>query len=258
MKTTCKIAAVVILLGMSPGVANAQADRHRLIISFDGGVQTGEHVRTDRVTFELFAEEGRYSSTAKGGSGGFFGGGLGVRLWKRFGAGVSVSHTGQRSTAALHASVPHPFFFGFPRLAEGTADGLAQRQLAFHIQGQYWVPVKDWLLITASFGPTVFDIQQDVVSSIQTAERGFPFEEVDIVGHGVNQVGKTTLGYNLGVDATFFALGAFGPDLLDQVGLAFLFRYSRATAGDIRIDGQAQPPIALGGLHVGGGVRFAF
>jgi hypothetical protein len=249
MRTNVSIAALVILLGMSPGVASAQADRHRRLISIDGGLQVADPTRTDHVAFELFAEDGQYVSTTDAGGGAFFGGGVGMRLWKRFGAGISVSHFSTTSTASLSASVPHPFFFGFPRRTTGTAGGLTQRQLAFHIQGQYWIPVKDWLLIT-SFGPTLFDVNQDVVSSIQTAERGFPFHEVDIVGHGVAQVSKSTIGYNLGLDATFFAF--------DRVGLAFLFRYSRATAGDIMIDGQGQPPIELGGLHVGGGIRFAF
>ena len=258
MKPTVTVATVVVLLGMSPGVATAQADRHRILISVDGGLQPSRNERTDRVKFDLFAEEGRYSSTAKVESGSLLGGGVGVRLWRRFGAGIAMSRFTQTSTASLFASVPHPFFFGFPRSTTGTAGGLAQRQLGFHIQGQYWIPVEDWLLITASFGPTVFNVTQDVVGAIQTAERGFPFAEVDIVGQGVTQASKATIGYNLGVDATFFALGGLGPDLFDQIGLAFLFRYSRATAGDIKIEGQAQPPIRLGGVHVGGGVRFAF
>ena len=114
------VAAVVMLLGMTPGVASAQADRHRLLISLDTGVQTAAHTRTDRVEFDLFAEEGRYSATSEVGNGAFFGGGIGVRLWKRFGAGVSVSHSTKTSAASLASRGAAPVLLQIP--ASGQRD----------------------------------------------------------------------------------------------------------------------------------------
>ena len=87
------------------------------------------------------------------------------------------------------------------------------------------------------------------MSGIVIQERGFPFDDVDIVGHTVERVSVSAIGYNIGVDVTYF--------LFERVGLGFVARYSRATA-TVELGGAPQPTLDLGGMQAAGGLRFRF
>ena len=242
----------------SAGPVQAQAADLRFIVGGSVGNQTATHQRLETVDFELFHEKGTFDSQYEISSGWVFDGGGSMRFWRRAGLGVFVSTFRTTSTATIKAQVPHPHFFGLPRVASGTASSLKRRELAVHVQGQYWLPVRNWLLLTGFYGPTFFRVQQDQVAGIQTAEE-FPFEQVVMVGHSAVTASKTTIGYNIGFEATFLDLNdASEPDtILDRLGLAFQLRYSRGTS-PVQLKGSDQPALELGGLHVMGGIRVGF
>ena len=218
------------------GVATAAAQVHRdsrFLLGANLGVQTTVNTRTDRVNFELFGETGRFAATQELKRNAVLDGGFAARLWKGFGVGVSVARVRITSTAMIAAEVPHPFFFEFPRSVSGPADGLVHREVAVHLQGQYWMPLGERLRLTIFMGPTLFDVKQDLVAEITTAERGFPFDQADITSHTLESISTTAYGYNLGFDLTCFGLRQIGFlegfDTLDRVGVAFMLRYmSRA------------------------------
>ena len=251
--------AVALVLLLTTGPAAAQPAEYRFILGGDFGLQAATHSRLERAEFELFIETARFESRYDIDSDTVFDGGGSVRLWKRAGAGVYFSSFQSASTAAITAEVPHPFFFGFERDTTGTVPALKRRETAVHLQAQYWFPFRENLLVTAFVGPTWFDVKQDQVSFVQTAERGFPFEVVDIVGHQRVSATETATGYNIGVDVAYFGLRnpLGGAAVLDHLGLAFQLRYSRATAS-VRLNGNRQPALELGGLHVLGGARIGF
>ena len=215
----------------------------------------------DRVNFELFAETGRFVATQDLGPGTVFGTGFSVRLWKRFGAGLIFSYVETVSTATIDAEVPHPFFFEFPRPTSGLVAGLKHSERAVYLQGQYWMPLGDRLLLTIFMGPTRFSATQDFVAEITTAERGFPFDEVDIVAHVSEKVTTSGLGYNVDFDLAFFGLRQLGFlesfEIFDRVGVGFMLRLSRA-APSVRFKQQFQPALELGGTHAVGGLRLVF
>ena len=251
--------AVALVLLLTAGPAAAQTAEHRFILGGDFGLQAATHSRLETAEFELFIETARFESRYDIDSDTVFDGGGSVRLWKRAGAGVYYSSFQTASTTAIAAEVPHPFFFGFERDTTGTVPALKRRETAVHLQAQYWFPVGERLLVTLFLGPTWFDVKQDQVSFIQTAERGFPFEAVDIVGHRRVSAIETAIGYNIGFDMAYFGLCSAlgGAAVLDHLGLAVQLRYSRATAG-VKLNGNRQPALELGGLHVLGGARIGF
>ena len=258
------IAAVMTILGLTTGVgtATAQVARNsRFVISGDVGVQTTVNTRIDRVNFDLFAETGRFAATQDLGPGTVFDAGFSVRVWKRFGVGLSGSYVETVSAATIDADVPHPFFFEFPRPASGLATGLKHREGAVHLQGQYWIPLGDRLLLTVFVGPTFFGATQDLVAEITTVERGSPFDEVDVVAHSSERISTSALGYNIGFDLAFFGLRQLlfleTFEMLDRVGVGFKLRFGRATPS-VRFKEQFQPALELGGTNVFGGLRLAF
>jgi hypothetical protein len=252
---------VAAVAGALPAEAQVHRDG-RFMLSGSAGVQTTVNTRTDRVNFDLFEETGRFAATQELGRTPVYDVGFATRLWKGFGLGGLVSYTSNSSTAIIEAEVPHPFFFDFPRSATGLAAGLNHRELILHLQGQYWIPLGEHILLTLSAGPSLFDAKQDLVAEITTAERGFPFDEVDIGVQTIETVSLSApLGFNAGFDLAYFGLGGlriFGSsETLDHLGLAFSLRFTRASP-PIGLKGEFQPALELGGTQAAGGVRFVF
>jgi hypothetical protein len=170
-----------------------------------------------------------------------------------------VSHFSKTIAATIDADVPHPFFFSFPRKATGVANNILRRESAIHIQSQYWHTIGDKFLLRGFIGPTIFSVRQDLVSTIQTKERGYDYNTVDIIGHNTLASGGTELGFNIGFDMSYF--------VFDDIALAGILRYSRGTSSVedqatlrhlSRFSGQGQPPLELGGTHLAAGLRFGF
>jgi len=230
-------------------------------MSANVGIQAQLTSRTDVVSFDLNREVGVVRSTQTLGPYLVFDGGASMHIWKRFGFGVAVSHAEGSATATVEADVPHPLFFEFDRTATASREGLRHREVAYHISGQFRVPLSTSTLFTLSGGPSYFDASQDLIAEIGTSERGFPFDEVDIASTHVERVATTAWGYNVGVDLAcwgdrfrlFQRLG-----LPDRVGVGVAVRYSWAKP-DIDLRGRKQPrALQVGVVHAVGGVRVGF
>ena len=245
-------------------VPQADAQIHRdaqFVVSANTGIQTTVNTRTDRVNFELFAETGNFAATQILGRTDVYDIGIAGRVWKRFRLGGVAAYTGHSSTATIDAEVPHPFFFEFPRTASGVSTKLGHREWAFHLQGQYWLPLGEKSILTLFVGPSVFNANQELVTSILTTERGFPFDIVNLATDTTEIVSITAMGFNLGFDLSYFGLKQLGvlgkSERLDHLGVAVTARYSRAAPG-IELKGQFQPALELGGTQIAGGIRVVF
>lgn len=167
----------------------------------------------------------------------------------RFAMGFTVSYIEKATTAEIEATVPHPFFFAFPRPATGTARGVKRREMGVHFQPQYWHPVSDRLLLRVYGGPTIFLLRQALVSGILTEEIGVTFHQVRIADYRSRGAGGATLGLNGGVEGSYL--------VTDRLGIGFGLRWSRGTKA-VDVQGRVSTPVELGGLHFGGGLRVAF
>mgnify|MGYP001339624748 CR=1 FL=1 len=234
-------------------------DDQRMIFGFNSGIQFVKDALKNEVDFELWQETGTFEASYNVTKGPAFDGSFAFLMYKRIGLGVNVSHFSKTISATIDADVPHPFFFSFPRKATGVANNVVRRESAIHLQSQYWHTVGDKLLVRLLGGPTIFSVTQDLLSTIQTKERGYDYNTVDIIGHNTIASGGTELGFNIGFDVSYF--------VFDHVALAGILRYSRGTSSVAdqatlrhisRFSGLGQQPLELGGTHVATGLRFGF
>ena len=240
-------AAIVLVAEGSPSAQSLE--EQRFIIGTSVGQQFVKDAVWNQLDFTLFEETGTFEANYEITTDAAFDVGFAYRAWKRLGLGIEVSRFKKSIPVSLKAEVPHPFFFSFPRRTSKQADGINRSELDLHIQAQYWRVVGDKLLVRGAIGPTFFKVSHDLVSEITTQERGEDFTEVDIVGHKTITSSNRSLGFNVGLDITYF--------IQKQVGLALVVRYSRGTS-DVRFKGRSQPAIELGGTHLAGGIRVGF
>ena len=234
-------------------------DDQRVTVGFSGGIQFVKDALKNEVDFELWQETGTFEASYNITKDSAFDGSFAFLLYKRMGLGFNVSHFSKTIAATIDADVPHPFFFSFPRKATGAVNNILRRESAIHIQSQYWHTIGDKFLMRGFIGPTIFSVRQDLVSTIQTKERGYDYSAVDIIGHNTLASGGTELGFNIGFDMSYF--------VFDHIALAGILRYSRGTSSVedqatlrhlSRFSGQGQPPLELGGTHLAAGLRFGF
>jgi len=240
-------------------VSAQTVDNQRITVGFSGGIQFVKDALKNEVDFELWQETGTFEASYNVTKDTAFDGSFAFLLFKRMGLGFNVSHFRKTIAATIDADIPHPFFFSFPRKATGVANNVLRRESAIHIQSQYWHTIGDKFLMRGFIGPTIFSVRQDLVSTIQTKERGYDYSAVDIIGHNTLSSGGTELGFNIGFDMSFF--------IFKHVALAGILRYSRGTSSVddqatlrhiSRFSGEGQPPLELGGTHVAAGLRFGF
>ena len=246
----------VILLGItlafltSTPLAAQSLNTRRVLVGFALGKQFVKDSVWNEVDFTVFRETAKFEANYDITTDTAIDGGIAVRVWKRMGIGIVLSHYNKPTTAYIKAEVPHPFFFSFPRTTTGTTDDITRRELGVHLQVQYWRPISDNLLVRGVIGPSFFSIRHDLVSEIVTKERGFDYSMVDIVGYKtITARNGNALGYNVGLDISYF--------VRKHVALVLELRYSRGTS-DVVFANRAQPALELGGTHLAGGLLFAF
>lgn len=129
-----------------------------------------------------------------------------------------------------------------------------------HIRALWMVQIVDGLVISVSAGPTLINAKQDIVTSVQHAELGFPFSEVEFVGHTASRQSATTVGFNggVGIDGFFLHRLPFlrNVAMLEHVGLGLLIRYVRGSV-DLQM-GDQPVELDLGGLQMTTGLRLRF
>lgn len=251
---------IVSVIGCARHASAQSAGERRFALSANVGVQAPSVSRDDVENFDLNRETGVVQTSQSLGPYLLFDSGGSMRVWKRLGFGVVVSHAQGRATATIEAEVPHPFFFDFDRTATAPRQGLRHRETGYHLSGHFRVPLSTTTLLTLSGGPSYFDASQELIAEIGTSERGFPFDEVDIVSTDVERVAAGAWGFNVGLDLAYWG-PRFNPfqllGLPDRVGVGVGVRYSRAKPR-LELRGQAPRSLQVGLVHAVGGVRVAF
>ena len=241
------VAAVISLAG--GGAAAQPGPEVEHLASVNLGLQFINDAFMTRATFRQYGETGffdthyhvtkHYSMDAE----------IATRIWKALGFGIAVSHVGEPTRAVLHAQVPNPFFFNFPRTTEGVARSLKRREFGLHLQGQLWHAFGETFLLRVTWGPTIFAVRQDLVSQIVTRESGVDFDRVSLVNHRTRTITVSSFGVNVGLDGTLF--------VTERIGLGFNMRHSNGKA-NADVGDQAKTLLELGGVQAAGGLRFAF
>ena len=239
LKTGCLAAALMIAVVRPAEAQMTWTDQGFVNVNFGG--QAGSADVNTQSTFELYGEDGSLSTAQDVGGGGLFDIGFGYKVWRNLAIGIAYTRSGSTSDAAIAASVPDPNFFDRPRSLSAIASGLDHSQNQFHIQGTWMMPVTDKVDVGFSFGPTIFNVAQEIPTAITVNEPGPTLASTTVVKET-----KTTGGINFGVDVNYM----FTP----RYGAGVLVRYAW---GSVEFD-SADDSTSVGGFQIGVGFRFRF
>jgi hypothetical protein len=217
-------------------------------IGFNGLYQNRVVRFDDQATFRVENEDGSLRSSHEVKPGPAFDVSAGGRLAGGFGIGFGFSYHRRNGVAAVDASVPHPFYFDRPRQVAGSAPDLAREERALHVAAMWLLPLSEKLNVVVFGGPSYVNVKQTLVTNIQYTEQ-FPFDSADFVRADTEERSEWGLGYNAGVDLTYY--------MTDVMGIGGIVRFSKAT---IDLPGTAGATVRTeaGGTQVGAGLRFKF
>ena len=235
------LAAAVLL----PATAGAQTGGY---LSFNGGTQATSTTFDDNIGFTAFHEDADFNAGYGVGTGSVFDAGGGVRLASGLGFGVGVSRFEKLDPVAIDARVPHPFFFNRPRSLTGSEPDLTRLETAVHLEVRWFAPVADSVELAVFGGPTFFNLQQDLVTTIGY-DHVYPYDEASFRSASTSPASASAVGFNAGVDIGFF--------FSKVVGVGAIIRYSGASV-ELPGEGESMVPIDAGGFNVGGGLRLRF
>ena len=228
-----------------PATAGAQTGGW---ISFNGATQATATRFNDNVGFIEFHEDADFNADYDVGTGMVFDGGGGVRLANGLGFGVAVSRFERLDPVSIDARIPHPFFFTRPRSLTGSEPDLTRLETAVHVEVRWFERVGDTVELAVFGGPTLFNVQQDLVTAIGY-DHAYPYNEANLASASTMPVSASAIGFHAGADIGFF--------FSEAVGLGALIRYSGGSV-DLPGEGGRMVPVDAGGFHVGGGLRLRF
>jgi hypothetical protein len=241
-------AAVALAVAAPAGAQGRSPLTQRIFISVNGGVQQAPSDASDRFEFDEHVETATVDVTYPYKANPAFDGGIGVRVWRRFGAGFAFSRFSGDTEAQVRGSIPHPFFFDQPREIEGTASGLTRSETALHAQVFYVLPLAGRLQAIVSAGPSRIEAEQGVVRDLQYDEE-FPFDTATFRSASTRGAKASAIGFNVGADVAYM--------FTRRLGVGGLLRFSRATV-DLDAGGGRSVSVDVGGLQGGGGIRLVF
>ena len=259
--------AVVVTAGLVAGLlggandATAQpAPTDRIVVRLDVGWRPASRTFGSTRVFPVFSELGNFQASYAIDGGGIVDGGISFLLWRNLAVGLDVSRYRSVNPALITVELPHPFFFDLPRATAGVVSGLERRELGAHLRALWAMQLTDWLVVSVSGGPSLINARQDLVSSVEHTEVGFPFDHVIFSGHTAGIQSQSTIGVNWGLDIDTFALHKLPflvrYEVMSNVGLGVLIRYVRGSV-DLQL-GDEPVDVDLGGLQITSGLRFRF
>lgn len=220
----------------------------RVRLSVNGGLQPTATTARQAFTFPLNQEDARIANDVDLRRGTMFDVGGAYRITRTLWAGMAFSSVARRTTSALSAELPHPFYFDQPRRVAATVDGLEGTEKGVHFSLMSPLAVTRTLEVAIFGGPSRFSITQDLVTGIDYDD-SYPFDEVTVTR--ANTVNATASGWggHVGADISW----RLSPPL--RVGA--LLRFARASATYDAGNGDAVA-VSPGGLMAGVGVRVVF
>ena len=153
-----------------PSSAARPTIAERVIVSVNASYLTASRTFDDTRTFDLYAEQGSFTTdydveASVGVDAGAF-----VRVWQNLAVGGAFTTHKDDGDLVIEGSIPHPLLFNQPRSIEGTAPG-TREETAFHLQVAYIVPVNRKLRVVVFGGPSFFTVKQSVVTGDRRTTR---------------------------------------------------------------------------------------
>jgi len=228
--------------GTAPAASSAPVIAERAIVSINASYLTASRTFDDTRTFDLYAEQGSFTTDYDVEASVGIDAGAFVRVWQNLAAGVAFTSHKDDGDLVIEGSVPHPLLFNQPRSIEGTVPG-TREETAVHLQVAFIVPVNKQLRVVVFGGPSFFTVKQSVVTGIDYDE-AYPFDEATFSGADVSVEEESKTGFNVGADVGYF--------FTKNVGVGGIIRFSQTKVT------FSLGEVDAGGAMVGGGVRFRF
>jgi hypothetical protein len=238
----------VTIFGLLVLQASWSAAQDRMRVDISAGKQTTTTQFSQAGTFEEFLENASFGVANKVKTDAFYDAGFNIRVWRGLSTGLAVSYFTKADSAAVQASIPHPFFFDGPRSISGQGAGLKRTETGVHILVAWTVPVTDRFELTFSGGPSVFQVRQDLVQRVSYSQ-SYPYDAAQFTDVTKQRIKGHAVGGNAGADVTW--------RFSRHVGIGTAVRYSRATF-DASLGSSGPTTFDVGGLHAGGGLRLMF
>jgi hypothetical protein len=242
------IAFGAIMVAASTASAQSTAWGDNGYVSFAGMYQTTTTAFGDVVDLTINQESSTVQTDQAVDKGPAYDVSAGGRLVGNFGVGFGFTYFRRNAGATVTGGIPHPFYFGQPRTLSGSATGLRHEERAVHVDAMWLLPLSESFQVAVFGGPSYFQVRQAMVSEVQFAD-SYPFDSVTFSSVKTTEQKASRLGYNGGVDVSYF--------FSRYIGVGGLVRYSR---GEVRLpspDG-GKTTVEAGGLQSGAGIRFRF
>ena len=175
--------------GTTPPARGPASIAERAIVSINASYLTASRTFNDSRTFDLYTEQGSFTTDyqveARVGvdAGGF------VRVWRNLAAGVAFTTHKDDRDLAIEGRLPHPLLFNHPRAIEGTAPGPAKRRPCT-CRSPTSCRSETKLQVVVFGGPSFFTVKQSVVTGI-TFDEDYPFDEATFSGADVEPRKRT-------------------------------------------------------------------
>jgi hypothetical protein len=240
--------AMALATTVGAGMAEAQSDGPRVLLSVNAGLQPGSEQLGDAGTFPLYDETGLLTVDGEASTGALFDFAAHIRVARRVTVGFGMQHGGSEHGWNVNGTAPSPVFFNQPRPFSTVAEGLKRSENAFHFSVGYLLPVNDRFDLLVYGGPTLFQLEQDVVSAVTVNET--PSFGVTPT---VERREEDSWGAHLGFDATYALMQNSGGS---SFGLGAFVRWAGGSTDLPIISNTVETD--LGGFQIGAGVRFRF
>lgn len=238
MKT---IKAGILALGMFALATPAEAQMQwtdRGFVAVDGAIQSGSRDYNTSREFPLYEETARLTTEQRLKGGGLFDIRGGYRVWRNLAIGAGFSSLRTTGDISVQGKIPSPVVHDQLRDVSLAQAGATQAESALHLSGTWMVPVTDKVDVGITGGPSFFFVKQDTLTDLQVSEPG------PTVVATLAEESETAVGFHVGLDVRYF--------ITKSIGIGGLARY---TFGEVTL---SNGPIKVGGMQVGGGVRFRF
>ena len=240
IKTTTTIAMIAGLLLSTAFTAHAQAtDEPNMFLSISGGGQFQDRTFSEVSTFSLFDDTGTVTANQTVGSGFVFDANVGYRVWNQVFVALGVSSFHGKGTAESLVAIPDPLRRGvstFKSFSASDYGDLSQTNTAINFQVVWIKPLTDKLDLWLFAGPSIIHVSQEIASATETQNSTATTKDESVTTAKAGTVG-IDLGYKLNERSS---VGGF-------------VRY---------LGGEADLPsvskLKIGGVQVGGGIRFRF
>jgi len=257
--TTVTLLLVGLLVcGASDAVAQSQWTTltDRAYININGAFQgTSGTTFTETLSQDLYGETATYelkNGLSVGGS--TFDVGFGARVWSNVAAGLSISSVTTSSSLSATGTVPHPLFYNRSRnVTYQLLNPISKRNLAYHVQFSWFVPLSDDFDVAIFAGPSFFTIDH---------RRGTLPVSIENSGTLLNNAVMTKLttqtssgnatGVNVGIDATYHLTEFMGAG----IGAGVMVRWSSGSVDLATASGTES--VDAGGVQIAVGARLRF